>query len=96
MNTLISANFNIMEVACPVCGTMFTKKTKNHTFDKRKCFKIAYNRKLKEEATSSKCPSFICPECGKMTKLEFTPKKNIKKWSDFLCPFCGYKNNIRF
>lgn len=96
MNTQLSANFNIMEVACPICGTIFTKRTKNHKFCVRKCFKIYYNKKLKKEAASSRCPDFICPKCGKVTELEFNPKKDIKKWSDFVCLFCGYKNNIRF
>ena len=96
MNTLILTNLNIMKIACPICGTIFTKKTKNHRFCVRKCFKIDYNRRLKEEAISNKYPSFVCPKCNKAIELEFAPKKDIKKWSDFLCPFCGYKNNIRF
>ena len=85
-----------MEVTCPVCGTIFPKKTKNHVFCKRKCFKIDYNRRSKKEANSTEYPSFLCLKCGKRTKLEFNPKKDIKEWSDFVCSRCGYKNNIDF
>ena len=84
-----------MKVICPVCKTKFTPKTKNHTFCKRKCFKIDYNRRLREKNLGGN-PSFLCPRCKKLTKLDFNPKKNTLKWNNFICPNCNFKNNFNY
>ncbi len=47
-----------------------------------------YRKKQKEER---KFPSFICPNCKKLTKLTFDPQKDIKDWLDFKC-VCGYSS----
>lgn len=95
MNIIVeSLNYNIMKVICPICKTKFTPRTKNHVFDKRKCFKIDYNRRLKEKVNIY--PTFSCPDCKKATELTFNPKKSVRKWSNFICPYCGYKNNLDY
>jgi len=35
-------------------------------------------------------PKFKCPQCNKLTELDFSPFKH-KKWSAFKCPKCKYK-----
>ena len=85
-----------MKVICPVCGTSFVKKTKNHVFDKRRCFKIDYNRRLRKGSGPKVYPNFLCPKCGELTKLDFNPKKNAVKWNNFICPSCNYKNNFNY
>ena len=84
-----------MKITCPVCKTKFTPKTKNHTFCKRRCFKIDYNKRLQKK-NLGKNPSFLCPKCEKVTKLNFNPKKNTKEWRNFKCSFCGYKNSFDY
>ena len=42
-----------------------------------------------------KYPDFLCPQCEKITKLNFNPKKDTVKWSAFICS-CGYKNNLNY
>lgn len=75
-----------MQLKCPVCGNKFTKTSPRHRYCTRKCFKTQYRIKQNE----SHDPVFICPSCGKPTKLDFTPLKDEKKWTEFHCPFCNY------
>jgi predicted RNA-binding Zn-ribbon protein involved in translation (DUF1610 family) len=84
-----------MKISCLVCGTLFEPKTKNHIFCKRRCFKIDYNKRLREKNLGGS-PNFLCPKCEKITKIKFDPRKNAKKWNDFTCSHCGYKNNINY
>lgn len=84
-------------VTCPVCGTVFPKKTKDHMFCKRRCFKIDYARRKREEKNDeSHFPQFCCPDCGKITQLDFNVKKEPGKWIGFHCPHCAYQNELEF
>lgn len=74
---------------CLYCGSYFLPRAKNHVFCKRSCFRASYNKKMKKK-NLDECPSFLCPKCGKLTKLDFDPRKNTKKWTNFVCE-CGYK-----
>jgi len=69
---------------CQYCGKYFLKKREGHIFCSRKCFFNDYLSKQK------KFPSFICPECGAITELDFKPKTSGLKWHNFYCPNCGY------
>jgi len=43
-------------------------------------------------------PSYICPKCGKKSKLTFHPKVSINKWINLKCPYCGHyraEDNLR-
>ena len=84
-----------MKKKCPICGTRFEPKTICHTFCVRRCFRIDYNRRLRKKSLGEN-PSFLCPNCKKLTKLNFNPKKNTVEWKSFKCPWCNYKNNIDY
>ena len=71
---------------CPQCKKEFEKKTARHTYCCRACFKICYNRKQRLERS----PTFVCPQCGNKTQLDFSPIRNASKWFNFKCDFCGY------
>lgn len=67
------------------CGIEFKPKTPKQLYCHRACFKDAWKRKRR---TTGK-PKFRCPECGKVSQLEFNPKSKLAlyKW---MCE-CGHK-----
>lgn len=73
---------------CPVCGKPFSPKTYRHIFCHRRCFKLDYRKRMKEEHF----PVFNCPNCGTKTELDFSPQKNESIWEKYKCPICGYNN----
>ncbi|HEY0089358.1 MAG TPA: hypothetical protein VGB37_10970, partial [Candidatus Lokiarchaeia archaeon] len=46
-----------------------------------------YLKKKSEENKHRKYPKFVCPKCGKITKLDFWPSSD-KRWIAFKCPNC--------
>lgn len=83
-----------MKRKCPICGVRFKPKHDKHIFCVRSCFRVDYNKRLREKSNTK--PSFSCPKCGKLTKLNFDPRKNHVKWNNFVCPNCNYKNNSNY
>ena len=71
---------------CPICGELFTPKTKKHIFCKRKCYKISYRK----QKNIQNFPKFICPQCKTKIELNFHPKNNNSAWEKFQCPICNY------
>ena len=76
---------------CKRCGTEFIPKTYRHAYCSRKCFEREYQKKV------DTYPSYLCPECGKITKLDFFPRMvlNSNKWNKFKCPHCGNRDKER-
>jgi len=72
---------------CLECGHWFMPKTAKHFFCCREHYMKWYRRKSKD----NKYPSFVCPDCGEYTQIDFHPKQSIEKWASFKCPFCGYE-----
>jgi len=72
---------------CDFCGEPFVAIKKKHLYCKRQCFKRAYREKMKKEAKAF--PSWKCPKCGKIIKLEFDPKKHYDDWARLKCPTCN-------
>lgn len=95
MNIAISAGPNnqiipifmlVIIRVCPVCGEKFEKKKYDHLYCRRKCFKIAYRKKMKIETF----PSYKCPECNQLSALTFFPKHDLDSWTKYKCPHCGH------
>jgi len=91
-----------MKKTCPICGKEYEDKTKRH--NKKACCpehrsKLYYNKhkekikqQVREEYYAKKgFPSFQCPNCGAIMKLNFEPKTNFLKWKNLICPNCGAK-----
>ena len=72
---------------CKICGKKFKGVTSRNVYCSRKCFKKGY--KLDKE--ECEFPTFKCPECRKITKLDFYPRDNYHEWKKFKCPKCGYE-----
>lgn len=73
---------------CLNCGIIFYAKSEKHIYCKRKCFKQAYNARKREEEKNS-FPTYCCPNCSYITKLEFHPSKKKSQWLSYRCPECG-------
>ena len=78
-----------MQKYCAYCEKPFEAGRETQKYCSRFCFKQSYINQLK----INNPPLFICPSCGKSTKLEFNPKKDKKLWKDFNCPVCGFKKS---
>lgn len=72
-------------IKCHTCGNLFEPKTYRNIFCSRGCFMKFYRMEEKKE----EYPSYICPNCRKMTRLNFDPKKSVREWMEFKCPFCN-------
>lgn len=75
---------------CLICKKLFVSKTKKHFFCSKKCYRKYYWLKIEK-----KFPTFRCPTCKSLIKLNFNIKKprNQLKWKSFKCPVC-HKNNL--
>lgn len=67
------------------CRIEFDPKTPKQIYHDRKCFMDEWKRKRR----STGRPKFRCPECDKVSQLEFSPKSTLAfyRWS---CE-CGYR-----
>ena len=77
----------LVRCASPNCNNIFEQRHYKHIFCSRKCFIVNWRKSLK----SSKYPIFKCPECGKVTQLDFHPISSKQKWLVFKCDECGYQ-----
>ena len=68
----------------PNCSNLFEPYSSRQVYCCRACFK-------KKNKKFSKYPSFVCPNCGKKTSLDFFPCFAPRKWSEFRCE-CGHGN----
>lgn len=71
---------------CRECGEKFIPKSARHDYHTRKCFVLAYKRKQREVTF----PKWTCPECEKVTQLDFNPIKDTITWITYDCPHCKY------
>jgi len=71
---------------CPVCKNTFQPKKQKQIYDKRICFKQAYNAQSKVVTH----PTFHCYHCGRTTSVPFDPIKEKRQWERFQCP-CGFE-----
>ena len=82
---------NFKERLCKNCGEIFLPASEKNVFCSRRCFKQSYyHRKKAEELLSVKgFPTFKCPHCDQVIKLDFDPVIDSLKWIDFTCPMCN-------
>ena len=80
---------------CEICGTAFVAIKVNQRFDKRACFKKAYNiakreeRKHDRETNPARWGFYICSHCGLKSPLPYSPKRYKVKFETYECPGCG-------
>ena len=75
---------------CACCGHAFIAIKQKQFYCCRRCFKKAYREAEKQK----NLPHWKCPNCGRLTKLSFDPRKttNLEKWINVVCSECGCKN----
>ena len=83
---------------CPVCGIEFFATNKNQRYDKRKCFKVVYNQKIREERRKERLNPTralrTCEFCGLSYHIPFDPVKQHKLFDEFCCVHCGVSNDM--
>lgn len=81
------------EKKCESCGTQFQPYRSYQQFCSRKCFRRKYYGygEKKEDVF----PIYACFICRFRIQLEFSPKKDAKKWEDFICPNCKQPHTQR-
>lgn len=82
-----------IEKVCKVCGIPFIAKRENQQFCKRKCFRIDYSRRTRENNAVKRFPIYKCPACGHVHELDYSPAKDQKRWSKFSCEKCKITND---
>jgi len=72
-----------------MCGGLFTARMEKESFCSPECSKLYRKKKAAESL-----PSFCCPFCRTLTKLDFdiTAIENKGRWLRFKCPKCGKGN----
>lgn len=74
----------------PECTNNFYPKIDRQIYCSKKCYYELL--KIKKKQCKNAKPKFICPDCNKITFLDFSPIKNKKRWADWSCGHCGYIN----
>jgi len=78
-----------VENRCTQCGTPFKQRHLKHKFCSRQCYSRYYRTQHKTQF-----PTYICPNCGKKTQLDFYPNTSKYKWSLFRCAGCDSKKDF--
>lgn len=81
-----------IEKICKVCGIPFIARRENQQFCRRKCFRIDYSRRTRENNAIRRFPTYRCPNCGHMHILAYSPAKEQKRWEEFSCEGCEITN----
>jgi len=84
-----------IEKVCKICGTKFIAIKSNQYYDKRACFKRAYNiskreeRRIDRETNPARFGWLVCSHCGLKSPLPYSPKRYKIKFESYSCPGCG-------
>ena len=83
---------------CEVCGVEFMAIKATQRYEKRACFKKAYQlRKKAEKAIETARPKvydYSCAICNRRSEMSFSPVIEQKRFAEYVCPFCGVPRKV--